>query len=61
MYRMLHTSYSLDLASSGFYSFPIMKEKLERIQVADEDPFFEPLQHILRDIDQEKLNNIFQA
>jgi hypothetical protein len=38
-----------------------MKEKLERIQVADEDQFFEFLQEILRDIDQEELNNVFHV
>jgi hypothetical protein len=41
--------------------FPTIKEKLERIQVADEDEFVEYLQEILRDIDQEELNGIFQA
>jgi hypothetical protein len=38
-----------------------VKEKLERIQVADEDQFLECLQEILRGIDQEELNSIFQA
>jgi hypothetical protein len=38
-----------------------MKEKLQRIQVADEDQFFESLHEILRDINQEELNGIFQA
>jgi hypothetical protein len=38
-----------------------MKEKLERTQVADEDQFFESVQAILRGIDQEELNRIFQA
>jgi hypothetical protein len=38
-----------------------VKEKLERTQVADKDQFFEPLQAILRGIDQEELNNVFQA
>jgi hypothetical protein len=38
-----------------------VKEKLERIQVADEDQFFESLPEILRDIDQEELNDVFQA
>jgi hypothetical protein len=36
-----------------------MKEKLEWIQVADEDQFFEYLQEILKDIDQEQLNDVF--
>jgi hypothetical protein len=49
--RMPHQSYSLDLASSYFYLFFIVKAKLERIQVADEDQFFECLQEILRGLD----------
>jgi hypothetical protein len=38
-----------------------VKEKLERIQVADEDQFFESLQETLSCIDQEELNGVFQA
>jgi hypothetical protein len=38
-----------------------VKEKLERIQVADEDQFVECLQEILRGIDQDELNGVFQA
>jgi hypothetical protein len=38
-----------------------VKEKLERIQVADEDPFLERLQDILSGIDQEELKDIFQT
>jgi hypothetical protein len=38
-----------------------MKEKLKRIQVADQNEFFESVQKILREIDQEELNDIFQA
>jgi hypothetical protein len=34
---MQHQLYSPDLASSDFYLFPIVKEKLEQIQLADED------------------------
>jgi hypothetical protein len=36
---MLRPPYSPDLAPSDFCLFPIVKEKLERIQVADEDQF----------------------
>jgi hypothetical protein len=36
---MLHQPYSPDLASSDFYLFPTVKEKLERIHLADEDQF----------------------
>jgi hypothetical protein len=59
MRRMPHPPYSPDLASSDFYWFLTVKEKLELIQVADEDQFFESLQEILRDIDQEELNGVF--
>jgi hypothetical protein len=34
-----------------------VKEKLERIQLADEDSFFA----ILSDLDQQELNTVFQA
>jgi transposase len=61
MRRLPQPPYSPDLAPSDFYLFPTMKEKLERTQVADEDPFFESLQEILRRIDQEQLNMVFQA
>jgi transposase len=61
MRRMPQPLYSPDLAPSDFYLFPTVKEKLERTQVADEDQFFESLQAILRGIDQEELNRLFQA
>jgi hypothetical protein len=38
-----------------------VKEKLKQIQVADEDQFLESLQEILRGVDQEELNDVFQA
>jgi hypothetical protein len=38
-----------------------VKEKLKRTQVADEDQFFESLQEILRGLDREELNRVFQA
>jgi hypothetical protein len=59
--RMPHPLYSLDLASCDFYLFPTVKEKLERIQVADDDQFSECLQEILSGIDQGELNGVFQA
>jgi hypothetical protein len=37
--RIPHLSYSLELASREFYLFLIIKEKLERIQVRQEDQF----------------------
>jgi hypothetical protein len=56
-----HPPYSLDLAPSDFYLFPTIKEKLERIQLADEDQFFKCLQKVLRGLDQQELNTVFQA
>jgi histone-lysine N-methyltransferase SETMAR len=41
--RIPHPPYSPDLASSGFYLFSTVKQKLEWTQVADEDQFFESL------------------
>jgi hypothetical protein len=50
---VFHPSYSPDLASSDFHLFPTPKQKLERIQVADEARFFESLEATLRGIDEE--------
>jgi hypothetical protein len=58
---MPHLPYVPDLATSDFDLFPTVKEKLERTQVADEDQFFESLQAILKGIDPEELNEVFQA
>jgi hypothetical protein len=41
--------------------FPTVKERLERIQLADEDQFFESLQEILNGLDHEELNAVLQA
>jgi hypothetical protein len=61
MRRMPQSPYSPDLAPSDFYLFPTVKEKLERIQVVDENQFSKSLQAILRGIDREELNRVFQA
>jgi hypothetical protein len=61
MRRMPQPPDSPGLATSDFYLFPTVKEKFERIQVSDEDQFFESLQAIFRGIDQEELNRAFQA
>jgi hypothetical protein len=58
---MRHPWYSPELASRDFYLFPTVKEKLERIQLADEDQFFECLHGVLRGLDQPELNTVFQA
>jgi hypothetical protein len=61
MRRMSQPHYSPDLATSDFYLFPTLKKKLERTQVADEGQFFESLQAILKGIDHDELNRVFQA
>jgi histone-lysine N-methyltransferase SETMAR len=61
MRRMPQPPYSPDLVPSDFYLFPTVKERLERIQLADEDQFFESLQEILNDLDHEELNTVFRA
>jgi hypothetical protein len=58
---MPHLPYSLDLAYSYFYLFPTVKEKLELIQLADKDQFIECLQEVLKGLDQQKLNLVFQT
>jgi hypothetical protein len=40
--------------------FSTVKEKLERIHLADEDQFLECLQGVLRSLDQQKSNRVFQ-
>jgi hypothetical protein len=59
MRHMPHPLYLPDLTSSDFYLFLTVKEKLEQIQVIDEDQFLECLQEILRGINQEELNGVF--
>jgi hypothetical protein len=61
MCRMFDLTYSPDLSRSDFFFFLPVKQQLERIQVVDEDELFESLKAILRCIDQEKLNSVFQA
>jgi hypothetical protein len=51
--------YSLNLATSDLYLFSTVKEKLERIHLADEDQFFECLQGVLKGLDQQELNRVF--
>jgi hypothetical protein len=61
IHRIPDQLYSPNLATSDLYLFSTVKEKLERIHLADEDQFFECLQGVLRDLDQQKLNRVFQA
>jgi hypothetical protein len=53
--------YSHNLATSDLYLFSTVKEKLERIHLADEDQFVECVQGVLRGLDQQKSNRVFQA
>jgi hypothetical protein len=53
----IHIIWSL-LTSTCFLQ---SKKKLERIQLADEDQFFECLQEVLMSLDQQELNTVFQA
>jgi hypothetical protein len=46
---------------SNLYLFPTVKEKLERIHLADEDQFFECLRGAVKGLDQQELNRVFQA
>jgi hypothetical protein len=61
MRRMPQPPYLLDLAPIDFHLFPTVKEKLEKTQVADQEQFFKSLRAILRGIDQEELNRVFQG
>jgi hypothetical protein len=45
--HILYQPYSPDLARSGFYLLPTVKEKLERIQVRQEEQVFEWLRKII--------------
>jgi hypothetical protein len=61
IHRMPDQLYSSNLATSDLYLFCTVKEKLERIHLADEDQFFECLQGFLSDLDQQELNRVFEA
>jgi histone-lysine N-methyltransferase SETMAR len=58
---MPQSHYSPDMAPIDFYLFPTIKEKLERIHLADEDQLFEYLQAVVKRLDQQELNRVFQA
>jgi hypothetical protein len=59
--RMSQPPCSPVLAPRAPTCFLPLKKKLERIQLADENQFFESLQAILSDLDHEGLNVVFQA
>jgi hypothetical protein len=61
IHRMPGQPYSPNMATSDLYLFSTVKEKLEQIHLADKDKFFECLQGILRGLDQQELNRVFQA
>jgi hypothetical protein len=57
---MPHLPYSHDLAPSDFYLFLTRKEKLEGIQVREEDQLFDYLQEIVKIINHDELNRFFR-
>jgi hypothetical protein len=59
MVRLQHPLYSLDLAPSDFYLFPIVKEKLNDIEMVDEECLFYRLQELLNDIPIRELRKVF--
>jgi histone-lysine N-methyltransferase SETMAR len=61
MCYVLHPPYSPDLALSDFHLSSIVKEKLEWIQVRQENQLYECSQEILEDINHNKLNWVFRA
>jgi hypothetical protein len=61
IHRMPDEFYSHNLATSDIYLFSTVKEKLELIHLADENQFFKCLQGLLRGLDQQELNRVFQA
>jgi hypothetical protein len=61
IHRMPDQLYSPNLATSDLYLFSTVKEKLDRIHLADEDQFFKCLQEVLRNLNQQELNRVFQA
>jgi hypothetical protein len=54
-------SYSIYLAPSDFYVFLPVQLNLESIQVVDDNELLDRMQEHVADIDQAKLNRIFQA
>jgi hypothetical protein len=56
-----HTHAIRLISPSDFYLFPIVKEKLERIQMADEDQFFDCVREISSDINRDELNGLFHV
>jgi hypothetical protein len=61
IHRMPDQLYLPNLATSDLYLFSTVKEELERIHLADGDQFFECLQGVVKGLDQQELNRVFQA
>jgi hypothetical protein len=61
MLRMSHSLYSPGLAPNDFSLFPLVRQKLESIQVVDNDELFNGLKEFLTGIDQEELTWVLQA
>jgi hypothetical protein len=61
MSRMPQHPYSQDFTSSDFYSFPTVKNRVEKIPTVDEDNLFEQLLEILKAIPVDELERVFTA
>jgi hypothetical protein len=58
MIRIPYSQYSPDLASSDFYLFGTVKNRLQQIQTLDIDEFCEQLYEILHSISVEELEYV---
>jgi hypothetical protein len=61
MRHMPQPPYSPNLASSDFYLFPAVEEKLQHVALRDEDQLFECLIEFVAGLDHAELNKVFHA
>jgi histone-lysine N-methyltransferase SETMAR len=61
MPRTPQPPYSPDLAPSDFYVFPIVKDRLERFHMVDDDELFEQLLEILQAVAIDELKRVFTS
>jgi hypothetical protein len=61
MIRLKHPPYSPDLALSGFYLFPAIKEILADIQMVDEEDVFYRFRELMNEILVRELRKVFDA
>jgi transposase len=59
--QLKHPPYSPDLASSDFYMFPTIKERLTYIQMAKEEDLFYQLRELLNEILVRELSKVFDT